>query len=235
MKKEKRKLLGYLILMAMLIIMVIVMRHKEKPVFEEMKLVALTYDDGPSTLTTEKLIEILEKYNASATFFVNGNHATANKKLVKKIVESGNEIGNHTLDHVWLTKLNDEEKIRQINGNENLLRFLSGQAGPMLVRPPYGDINQSVLDLFDQPFIMWSVDSRDWEVKDAAAIQNNVFSQIQDGDIIIMHDGYSSTIQGSEDVLKRLNAEGFQVVSVSRLFELKNKEIPAHQKVNHCR
>lgn len=205
------------------------------PVFEEKKYVALTYDDGPSKLTTSALIDLLEEYEASATFFVNGNHANDNKALVKKIVETGNEIGNHTLDHVWLTKMSDEERFRQIQGNENLLEFLSGQEGDMLVRPPYGDINQTILDSFNRPFIMWSVDSRDWEVKNVAAIQSNVFTNILDGDIIIMHDGYSSTVEGTKEVLKKLEASGFQVVSVRELFRIKGKEIPLHEKVHHCR
>ena len=105
----------------------------------------------------------------------------------------------------------------------------------MLVRPPYGDIDEAILKDFDLPFIMWSVDSRDWEVKNAASIQDNVFSHIEDGDIIIMHDGYTSTIEATEEILKRMSREGFEVVSVSELFELKNKEIPLHEKVKHCR
>lgn len=205
------------------------------PVSIEKKYVALTFDDGPSRLTTQPILDILEKYDASATFFVNGNHAQDNKELVKEIYERGHEIGNHTIDHVWLTKMSQEEVKRQIYGNESLLRFLTGQEGKMLVRPPYGDINQTILDSYDLSFIMWSVDSRDWEVQDAAAIQNNVFSNIQDGDIIIMHDGYETTVQGTKEVLKRLKNEGFEVVSVTELFKLKNKEIPTHQKVTSCR
>lgn len=221
----------------MIILVFVIALEKETPipVFSPSKYVALTYDDGPSVLTTQDLLDLLDKYNATATFFINGNHANEQKNLVKKIAESGNEIGNHTLDHVWLTKLDDTEKKRQIDGNESLLKFLSGQKGDMLIRPPYGDINQKILDSFDRAFIMWSVDSRDWEVRDAAAIQNNVLNHIVDGDIIIMHDGYSSTVEGSEEVLKRLRQEGFQVVSVSELFELKNKKIPLHERVKHCR
>lgn len=205
------------------------------PVFIEKKYVALTYDDGPSRLTTQPLLDLLEKYNASATFFINGNHANDNKELVKEIYTSGNEIGNHTLDHVWLTKTSVEEQKRQIYGNESLLKFLSGQKGNMLVRPPYGDINEKILKNFDLAFIMWSVDSRDWEVQDVASIQNNVFSSIKDGDIIIMHDGYTSTIKATEEILKRLKKEGFEVVSVSELFQVKNKKIPFNEKVSSCR
>lgn len=205
------------------------------PVFTEKKYVALTYDDGPSKLTTLALIDLLEKYDSSATFFINGNHAQDNKELVKEIYERGNEIGNHTLDHVWLTKMTYEEKKRQIYGNESLLKFLSGQEGNMLLRPPYGDIDESILEAFAVPVIMWSIDSRDWEIRDVAAIQRNVLSNVEDGDIIIMHDGYTSTISATKQVLKELKSKGFEVVSVSELFRMKNKEIPLHKRVKHCR
>ena len=236
MKKIERRIFNLGMAAVLIFICVFLYQTKEpKPVFTEKKYVALTYDDGPSKLTTQPLINLLTKYKASATFFINGNHANENKELVKEIHDSGNEIGNHTLDHVWLTKMTQEERERQIYGNESLLKFLSGQEGDMLVRPPYGDISQNILEDFDLPFIMWSIDSRDWEVRNAVSIQNNVFSHIEDGDIIIMHDGYTSTIEATEEILKRLNNEGFEVVSVSELFRLKNKEIPLHEKVKHCR
>ncbi len=236
MKKLQQKIFN--LGMACILIFICVLFYREpatQPVFTEKKYVALTYDDGPSQLTTQALIDLLNKYDASATFFINGNHANENKELVKSIYEQGNEIGNHTLDHIWLTKASQEERERQIYGNESLLKFLSGQQGEMLVRPPYGDINKDILEEFDVPFIMWSVDSRDWEIRNAASIQDNVFMHIEDGDIIIMHDGYTSTIEATEEILKRMQREGFEVVSVSELFELKNKEIPLHVKVKHCR
>lgn len=236
MKKLRNKIFNLgLVLITTYVFIQYSNRSQVSQVFEEKKIVALTYDDGPSKLTTKPLLDLLEKYDASATFFINGNHANDNKDLVKEIYEKGNEIGNHTLDHVWLTKTDFKEKKRQIYGNESLLKFLSGQEGRMLVRPPYGDIDQSILDAFDLSFIMWSVDSRDWEVQDVAVIQQNVFSEITDGDIIIMHDGYTSTIEATEEILKRLKKEGFEVVSVSELFKQKNKEIPTHEKVSHCR
>lgn len=235
MKKLQMRIFHMGMMLIFIFVCTLLYSEKEMQVFEEKKYVALTYDDGPSQLTTQPLIDLLDKYNASATFFINGNHANENKELVKNIYHAGNEIGNHTLDHVWLTKMDQKERERQIYGNESLLKFLSGQEGKMLVRPPYGDINQDILDTFDIPFIMWNVDSRDWEVRNAAAIQSNVLSHIEDGDIIIMHDGYTSTIKATEEILKRLNSEGFEVVSVSELFQLKNEEIPLHEKVKHCR
>lgn len=234
MEMLKKRIYEFSLILLMVVVAMVMLQPTEisAPVSETKKYVALTYDDGPSKISTKKLLDLLDKYEAKATFFINGNHANNYKDLVKDIVDRGNEIGNHTLDHVWLTKTDTEEVKRQIYGNENLLKFISGQEGEMLVRPPYGDINQNILDSFDVPFVMWSVDSRDWEVKDVGAIQNNVLNYIEDGDIIIMHDGYETTIQATEEVLIQLTQQGFEVVSVSDLFRLKNKEIPLHKKIN---
>lgn len=224
-------------LMFLLLIMIVTMHQigKDIPVFQDKKYVALTYDDGPSVISTLKLLDLLEKYEAQATFFVTGTNATNNKELVKEIVQRGNEIGNHTLDHIWLTKADEKEMKRQIYGNENLLKFLTGQEGIMLLRPPYGDINEEILKHIQLPFIMWSVDSRDWEVQDVIKIQTNVMRNVTDGDIIIMHDGYETTIDATEKVLMDLQKQGFEIVTVSELFAIKNKEIPIHEKVKSCR
>lgn len=223
--------------MFLLLIMIVTMHQigKDIPVFQDKKYVALTYDDGPSVISTLKLLDLLEKYEAQATFFVTGTNATNNKELVKEIVQRGNEIGNHTLDHIWLTKADEKEMKRQIYGNENLLKFLTGQEGIMLLRPPYGDINEEILKHIQLPFIMWSVDSRDWEVQDVIKIQTNVMRNVTDGDIIIMHDGYETTIDATEKVLMDLQKQGFEIVTVSELFAIKNKEIPIHEKVKSCR
>ena len=124
---------------------------------------------------------------------------------------------------------------RQIYGNENLLKFLTNQKGEMLIRPPYGAINDDIMNTIQSPFIMWSVDSRDWEIKDVIKIQSNVMRNVEDGDIIIMHDGYETTIEASENVLIDLQKQGFEIVTVSELFAIKNKEIPLHEKVKSCR
>ena len=206
------------------------------PVSEEAeKIVALTYDDGPSKVSTAALLEVLEKHGAHATFFVNGNHALENKKLISAIVEQGSEIGNHTLDHVWLSKVDEAEALRQVIGNEHLLRFLSGQEGIMPLRPPYGDINQTILDQFNLPIVLWSADSRDWEVQDVERIKANVLSEIEDGGIIIMHDGYETSVQATDELLALLTAQNYRVVSVSELFALKHQSMPLHEKIKTCK
>ena len=232
--KKRLRALGLLI-MIMVVSVIMLQPTMDAPVFQNKKYVALTYDDGPSLISTKKLLDLLERYGAKATFFVTGVNANSNKELVKEIVDRGNEVGNHTLDHVWLTKTDEKEMKRQIYGNENLLKFLTNQKGEMLIRPPYGAINDDIMNTIQSPFIMWSVDSRDWEIKDVIKIQSNVMRNVEDGDIIIMHDGYETTIEASENVLIDLQKQGFEIVTVSELFAIKNKEIPLHEKVKSCR
>lgn len=232
--KKRLRALGLLI-MILVVSVIMLQPTMDAPVFQNKKYVALTYDDGPSQISTKKLLDLLERYGAKATFFVTGVNASINKELVKEIVDRGNEVGNHTLDHVWLTKTDEKEMKRQIYGNENLLKFLTNQKGEMLIRPPYGAINDDIMNTIQSPFIMWSVDSRDWEIKDVIKIQSNVMRNVEDGDIIIMHDGYETTIEASENVLIDLQKQGFEIVTVSELFAIKNKEIPLHEKVKSCR
>ena len=217
-------------------LLAVLFNQQVTPVSEEAeKIVALTYDDGPSKVSTAALLEVLEKHGAHATFFVNGNHALENKKLISAIVEQGSEIGNHTLDHVWLSKVDETEALRQVIGNEHLLRFLSGQEGIMPLRPPYGDINQTILDQFNLPIVLWSADSRDWEVQDVERIKANVLSEIEDGGIIIMHDGYETSVQATDELLALLTAQNYRVVSVSELFALKHQSMPLHEKIKTCK
>ena len=217
-------------------LLAVLFNQQVTPVSEEAeKIVALTYDDGPSKVSTAALLEVLKKHDATATFFVNGNHALENKELISAIVEQGSEIGNHTLDHVWLSKVDEAEALRQVIGNEHLLRFLSGQEGIMPLRPPYGDINQTILDQFNLPIVLWSADSRDWEVQDVERIKANVLSEIEDGGIIIMHDGYETSVQATDELLALLTAQNYRVVSVSELFALKHQSMPLHEKIKTCK
>lgn len=231
MKKIKHKLMNVGIVMLSCLFAFLLNQQDTAVSNEAEKIVALTYDDGPSEISTAALLEILDKHDAHATFFVNGNHALENKELITAIVEQGSEIGNHTLDHVWLTKVDEAEAMRQVIGNEHLLRFLSGQEGVMLLRPPYGDINQEILDQFNLPIVLWSADSRDWEVKNVERIIANVLSEIEDGGIIIMHDGYRTTVEATDELLKILREQNYKVVSVSEMFALKNQSMPLHEKI----
>lgn len=192
------------------------------------KMVALTYDDGPSE-HTEKILSTLTKYDARATFFVIGNRVQNFADSLEQAYQMGCEIGNHTYDHKALTDLGISEIHAQIQQTNSAVEQITGKC-PSLMRPPCGFNNCYTDQNIDMPLILWSVDTLDWQTQNAASTIQTVLKDVQDGDIILMHDLYSQTAAASETIIPSLIAEGYQLVTVSELAEcrdtpLKNGEI----------
>lgn len=189
------------------------------------KVVALTFDDGPTKNKTDRVVEILESNKANATFFMVGNKITyQNKPTILNVLNNGNEIGSHSYSHKMLTRLKEDEILEEINNTNNNFKEVTGQ-DLYLVRPPYGSSNKRVRETVSNPFIMWSLDTKDWKYKDAEKVYNNVIETVEDGDIILMHDSYDSTLAALEEVLPKLYTMGYKVTTVSNLAKLKNQEI----------
>ncbi len=186
------------------------------------KMVALTYDDGPSA-NTAKILETLKKYNSVATFFVVGNRVKTYSSTVKAAYEMGCEIGNHTYEHVTLTKLSSAAITSQLVSTNNAVKAITGVA-PVIMRPPggsYNDTVKSVAATIGLSIINWSIDTRDWETHSVSATINAVLNKVQDGDVVLMHDLYSWTATASETIIATLVARGYQLVTVSELAECK--------------
>lgn len=184
------------------------------------KLIALTFDDGPS-YNTSRLIDILNKYNAKATFFVVGSRLKDNAKVLKKIKDSGMEIGNHTYSHKLLTKLSEDKINEEFSKTDNLVYEFTGKK-PSIVRPSYGSVNKRIKKLADRPIIIWDIDTLDWKHHNSSYISNNVLNKAKDGDIVLMHDIYTATVNAVELLVPKLMNEGYQLVTVSELFYYKN-------------
>ena len=180
-------------------------------------MIALTFDDGPSKYTSE-ILETLKSNNSSATFFVLGQEADKYKDTVKLIIEEGSEVGNHTYNHKDLTKLSDEEINNQILNTENLIYGSSGYISS-LVRPPYGASDANLNKKISRPIIKWSVDTRDWQSRDAQKVTSHVLNTVKDGDIVLMHDIYESTNEASKTFIPKLVEMGYQLVTISELAE----------------
>ena len=183
------------------------------------KTIAFTFDDGPSKHTDELLISLYENH-ANGTFFVVGNLMSGRVKTLQKTLEYGNEIGSHSYDHSYLTKKKVEALEDMHKAMISEFKRLTG-SDLLLTRPPYGSINQKVVTAIKTPMILWSLDTRDWEVRDTQIIVDNVLSSIQDGDIVLFHDLYPTTIEAVKILLPILYAEGYQVTTVSKLAELR--------------
>lgn len=181
--------------------------------------IALTFDDGPSKYT-KKIIELLKKHEAVGTFFVIGNKVDIYRETITLMHQNGNEIGNHSYDHKWLTRLTDKEFYDQINKTQNLVKNITGFT-PKLLRPTYGSINNRIRKNTNLDIVMWDVDTNDWRTKNYKNIATKALYSIKDGDIILMHDIYERTYKALELMIPKLKEQGFQFVTVSELKEIK--------------
>ena len=186
------------------------------------KSVAFTFDDSPNKWKTTRILEYLNDYHFHATFFVVGEKMEVHKDLMLSIKNYGNEIGSHSYSHQNMNKMTDEEFIMDYNKMNNMYKLLFNE-NLKYVRPPYGIIKENQLNLVDTSYIMWSLDTNDWKYRNSEYIVNYVLNNIKDGDIILFHDTYESTVTAIEKLLPLLYSKGYQVMSVSELFELKNK------------
>ena len=196
------------------------------------KIIALTFDDGPSTDETNgtsDLLDLLEQYDSKATFFCLGNRLNdESAPLLKRMVELGCEIGNHSYDHTQLTRLDAQGVRDQIDKTNELIKQYSGKAC-RLIRPPYGDANNDIVPAnVSQPFIMWDVDTLDWEHKNAASVISVVEKYKEndwDGAVILMHDIHPWTVEACKTIIPELVKDGYQLVTISELAYLKGVKL----------
>lgn len=181
------------------------------------KLVALTYDDGPSEQTA-RLLDCLEANGAKATFFVVGTQVEIYPDTLKRADALGMEIGSHTYDHTWLHKVDAATIQEKMQKNEDLVKGLIGH-GMRLMRPTGGNINDTMRNTLTVPMINWDVDTLDWETRDVQSTVDNALAKVKDGSIILMHDLYEPTVAASEILIPELIKQGYKLVTVSELAE----------------
>ncbi len=207
--------------------------HKEHTIQKEAKLVAFTFDDGPSKYTLD-IANILEEYNASATFFEVGYNIKAYPEITKELSERGFEIANHTTDHSKLTKLTEAKYLSKINDNNAMFKELTGKDMPYL-RPPYGSYNDKIKASAGVPIVTWSLDTRDWESRNKDKVIEMVINNIKEGDIILFHDLYESTRDAVKELMPLLKEQGYQAVSVGELFKSKGITLEAGTSYRYAR
>ncbi|MCH5285342.1 MAG: polysaccharide deacetylase family protein [Akkermansiaceae bacterium] len=182
--------------------------------------VALTFDDGPNPATTPRVLDILKRYGAKATFFVLGENAARHKDVVARAAAEGHEIGSHTWSHPQLTKMSQAEIISQLDRTAAVIQEATGRR-PAVMRPPYGATNKNVTDLvmsrYGMPSIMWSVDTQDWRHPGVSVVIHRAVDRAQSGSIILLHDIHASTVAAVEGVVAGLQRRGFTLVTVSEL------------------
>lgn len=188
--------------------------------------VALTFDDGPFTKVTNRIIDVLLEYEAGATFFVVGSRLEMYSDTLKRLYENGFEVASHTWSHKNLNKLTEKQITKEITRTlDGLKKYIPVEN--VLLRPPYGSANETVRGLAKTALINWSLDSGDWKSRDSEKIIEHVLDTVQDGDIILMHDLYECTAEAVEYLVPELIERGYRPVSVSELFRI--KDIPLEE------
>jgi peptidoglycan/xylan/chitin deacetylase (PgdA/CDA1 family) len=211
------------------------------------KTVALTFDDGPHNTRTKTIVDELDKYGYHATFFVVGNRVDGTEynggDALKYAYEHGNEIGIHGYTHdVYYDTCSNKEFKSELSKTKDAIKKLVPDAKIKLMRPVGGKITEERITSCEYSVIMWDVDSEDWKHvyteggteeanKKRDTIVENVMSQVKDGSIILMHDIRQSTCDATAIILKRLNEEGYNVVTVSKLL---GKKLEAGKKYSRA-
>lgn len=184
-------------------------------------MIALTFDDGPSNSATTRILNVLEKHNARATFFVVGSRVDSYSYQIKRAYNLKCEIGNHSYGHKTLTSLSVDSLKWELSETDRRIQAITG-VSPVLMRPPGGSYKtDTVRKNTPYPIVMWSVDTRDWESRNATAVVNHIKSHAYDGAIILMHDLYDSTAAATEIIVPWLISQGYQLVTVSEMMEAK--------------
>lgn len=194
-------------------------------------IIALTFDDGPNH-NTSRVLDILEKYNIKATFFILGTNIEGNEKIIKRMNDLGMEIGNHMFSHKLLTKQTDNTIKKEVDKVDNLIFNIINKY-PTLIRPSYGTVNNRIKKLMNRPIIIWNIDTLDWKYHNSKQIANRVFKDVSDGDIILMHDIYRATANSLEIIIPKLLKDGYQFVTVSELLYYKEIDKVAGSVYSH--
>lgn len=181
------------------------------------KLIALTFDDGPSQYTSA-LLDGLAARGAHVSFFIQGCNGSRYTSTVRRAWQEGHQICSHTYDHPQLTRLSAAGVREQLSRTDSILDGALGFDSTYMLRPPYGAYNQSVLDTAGVPCFYWSVDTRDWESRNADAAYQEFLKAAKDGSIVLMHDLYSTSVTAALRAIDTLQAQGYEFVTLSELF-----------------
>lgn len=187
------------------------------------KQVALTFDDGPDTEYTPRILDLLAQYGVKATFFLKGANIPGQEWVVTRIVREGHLVANHSYSHPDFRELTAEQIVAEVAKTEGLVKKISGRKTALL-RPPYGEMTTEGLDQLvaaGYTMVNWSVDSKDWRADQADQILNNILSQVKPGSIILMHSAggngqdLTPTVAVLADLITSLQAMGYEIVPLT--------------------
>lgn len=192
------------------------------------KTIAFTFDDGPSGEYTIDIVNELLKNKARATFFMVGSKMYTYEKSLLYVYQNKMEIGSHTYNHINLKKAKETLAKEELEKTDIIYNEITG-SNIKLLRPPYGAYNDKTLKNYDYAFITWNIDTNDWRYRNSKYIEEHILSHVTDGSVILMHDSYKTTVEAVRNVLPKLYALNYQVVSVSDLAAIKGYTLENHK------
>lgn len=181
----------------------------------DVKQVAMTFDDGPSN-QTGKLLDFLKANNLRVTFFLVGNRMGSYRQTLQREAAEGHEIGYHSYAHQQQTGLSSAQITGDFHKSNQILKDLTGKEFTVW-RTPGGGYNDRVLAAVPVPHILWSVDTLDWKSRNAASVYNSIMNHAKDGSIILLHDLYSSSVDGAIKAMTQMQAGDYEFVTVTEL------------------
>lgn len=183
---------------------------------KEERKIAITFDDGPHPYYTEQLLDGLKERKAKATFFVTGEHAETYPELVERMNEEGHLIGNHTYNHLQLSRSNRQEYKEQLMKTNEIISNITGRE-VLFVRPPYGTWDKTLEKDLNMFPVLWTIDPLDWCSDNVDCITKKILSQADENAIILMHDSYASTVTAALQVVDELGRQGYEFVTVDEI------------------
>ena len=179
--------------------------------------VALTFDDSPNGKTTERLLDGLRDRGAHATFFIIGEQISGQEELLRRMAEEGHQVGNHTFTH---RRLDNSGAVgaEELERTERAISAVLGGSG-CWIRPPWGFASAETLREASAPLIYWSLDTEDWRVLDADKVARCILDNVRDGDVVLLHDSYETSVDAALRVIDVLSERGYAFVTLEELFE----------------
>lgn len=195
---------------------------RELPIYSvdtDSKRIAISFDAAWGDQYTEEILSILDKYNVKTTFFLVGFWVDKYPDMVKKINSRGHEIGNHSTNHPYMSKLSKQKMMDELKKTENKIKELTGKR-TILFRPPFGDYNNLLIETCrEQNYytIQWDVDSLDWKELGVQPVVDRVTRNVRKGSIVLFHNNAKYVSQYLPIVLEKLKSDGYEIVPISKL------------------
>ena len=232
MKRKQRFLLLFLVGMDLILLLVLVreaaaawnqshaLNVSAGREIGNLKTTALTFDDGPNRNYTEKLLDGLADRGVKASFFLTGVCLEGNEEIVRRMAEEGHLIGVHCMQHTDLTQMKAEEAMEQLKVTSETIERITGQK-PMYIRPPFGRWSDALDDRVREELqmepVLWDVDSLDWKLQHVGKIMEKVMKDVENGDVILMHDEFPESVDAALGIIDNLMAKGYTFVTIDEL------------------